>query len=77
MIATDVLTTIREEMILVKAALLLVCLAHCQADWTLTVGACGILILVLIKDTVTDSMSQHLNQGRVTSKLLMKYVKML
>ena len=27
--------------------------------------------------SVTDSMNQHLNQGRVTSKLLMKYVKML
>ena len=52
MIATDVLTTIREEMILVKAALLLICLGHCQADWTLTMGACGILILVLIKDTL-------------------------
>ena len=52
MIATDVLTTIREEMILIKAALLLVCLAHCQVDWTLTVGAWGILILVLIKDTL-------------------------
>ena len=52
MIATDVLTTIREEMTLVKAALLLVCLGHCQADWTLTVGALGILILVLIKDTL-------------------------
>ena len=27
--------------------------------------------------SVTDSMNQHLNQGRVTSKLLRKYVKML
>lgn len=80
MIATDVLTTIREEMILERekrcpaagmpGSLSSRLDSHHGGVWDIDPGSYK-------GHSVTDSMSQHLNQGRVTSNLLRKYVKML